>query len=300
MELIDVTNIFKNSLGYTWGLYMFKMNKSNGGSFVFDKANIEPSYFKSILEEILDSYINKTMDKMSSLFPYQEGIDPKGNLCYIPVDDIRVKGNIELFKEAIYNSGDQVANSYSGYVLVGKDLDTNDELFLITKSNPISSLLANKLCPLDVIEEPKIVKLIKRIDCFIFKENLYAENLKFERIFGMSNSLRLLCEANRNSIIESKRFDETTNNMLLNDKLIRSFQGVNLENIEKLNSSNEELDILSKYVSFEINDGVMHVENIDSTKKIIKYLSDRIVFRDGNAYEATSLKPLAEINQNLE
>lgn len=300
MELIDVTNIFKNSLGYTWGLYMFKMNKSNGGSFVFDKANIEPSYFKSILEEILDSYINKTMDKMSSLFPYQEGIDPKGNLCYIPVDDIRVKGNIELFKEAIYNSGDQVANSYSGYVLVGKDLDTNDELFLITKSNPISSLLANKLCPLDVIEEPKIVKLIKRIDCFIFKENLYAENLKFERIFGMSNSLRLLCEANRNSIIESKRFDETTNNMLLNDKLIRSFQGVNLENIEKLNSSNEELDILSKYVSFEINDGVMHVENIDSTKKIIKYLSDRIVFRDGNAYEATSLKPLVEINQNLE
>ncbi len=300
MELIDVTNIFKNSLGYAWGLYMFKMNKSNGGSFVFDKANIESSCFKSILEEILDSYTNKTMDKMSSLFPYQEGINPKGNLCFIPIDDIRIKGNIELFKEAIYNSGDQIANSYSGYVLVGKDLETNDELFLITKANPISSLEANKLCTFDEIEEPKLVKLTKRIDCFIFKENLYAENLKFERIFGMSNSLRLLCEANRNSIIESKKFDETTNNMFLNDKLIKSFQNVNLENIDKLSSSNSELAILSKYVNFSINDGVMHIDSIDSTKKIIKYLCDKIVFKDGNAFEATTLKPLVEINQILE
>lgn len=300
MELIDVTNIFKNSLGYSWGLYMFKMNKNNGGSFVFDKASIEPNYFKTVLEEILDSYTNKTMDKMSTIFPYQEGVDPKGNLCFIPVDDIRVKGNIELFKEAIYNSGDQIANSYSGYVLVGKDLETKDELFLITKTNPISSLLANKLCPLGDIEEPKIVKLTKRIDCFIFKENLYAENLKFERIFGMSSSLRLLCETNRNSIIESKKFDETTNNMLLNDKLIRNFQNVNLNNIDKISSSNEELGILSKYVGFEISDEVMHIDNIDSTKKIIKYLSDKIVFKNGNAYEAVSLKPLVEINQSLE
>lgn len=297
MEIIDITNIFKDSLSYTWSFYMFKMNKKNGGNFSVDKINLNETYFKETLNTILNSYIDKTIDKFSNVFEYMEGIEPKGNLCYINCDDIRIKSSIESFKEAILSSTNEVASFYNGYILKGVNLNTNKELLLITKTNPLTTLNEINICPVGEVNDIKLIKLTKRIDCFIFNNILYAENLRFERIFSLTNSTRALCEANRKLVIESKRFDETTNNMFLNDKLITSFKNITIENLNNLTLENEELKLLTKYADFNFNNGIIHINNIDSTKKILKYLSNKIVFKDAKAYIATTLKPLVEINE---
>ena len=294
---------------YSWCLYFFKISRRNTNPFKIHKVKFkEDSYLTDYAKRSLAAILKYQIEPISKVEDYN-GENAKVSCDKISLESELIKDSWKMLVSAVVEAGNtEIDGNIMGYILEGNKVsdeegEENKSIILVKKANPIANLNTKKAIvfakneneELDTLTD-ETYRLYLTTDFIVLKDNLYAFNYTFEKIFNLENTMQKIKTSAIESILSTGCFNnDDFQEYAKSYRSTRTFISLKQDRLERVSTS-EGRQYIAKMFNIDLDaDNKFTNLNKGKAEILIKYLCFKVV-KDDQSKEILEGSNLSKIN----